>query len=87
VSSPHEASQSDHGGGRGTDNCASNMNQGGGDGIGLCDGSVAVNDRPRKVHAAERIESIPLNTEMTPESHGKSNSSEIEVIILRTLIG
>ena len=49
--SSHEASQSDYGGGCGTDIRASSLNQGGGGGTGLCDRLAAVDSRSRKAYA------------------------------------
>ena len=87
MGSPHEASQADHGGGRGADNHASSLNQSGRDGTGLRDGSAAINNRSVKTHAAERVESTPLKIELISESHEKYKLLVIEVIILRTIQG
>ena len=86
VDSPHEASQSSHSGGQRTISHAPSLNEGGAGGTDLRDGSTTVDNRLRKAHAANRVESAPLKTELIPGSHEKSNSSLIEVIILRTLI-
>ena len=50
----------------------------------LRDGSTAIDDRSENAHVAERVKSPPLETELVPGSHGKSNSSVVEVIILWT---
>jgi len=49
-------------------------------------GSAAINGRSENAHAAERVESIPLKIELILGSYEKSNSSIIEIILLRTRI-
>jgi len=84
----HEASQSGHGGGRGTGIRASSMNPGGGDETGLYDGSVVIDGRSRKTHASERVKSSPPKIVLIPGlpgSHEISNSCVIKAILLKTL--
>ena len=83
----HEASQSGHGDVRRIVGHASSLNHDGEGETGLRDGSAAIDGRTEKTHATERVESTPLKIELIPlpGSHGKSNSSVIEVIILRIL--
>jgi len=87
VEPPHEASQLGHGGGLKAVGRASSSNQGGAGGTGFRDRLVAVDGSSGKAHATDRVECTPLNTELMPKSHEKSNSSVIEVILLKTLIG
>jgi len=84
---PHKVSQSGHGGGWGTNDRASSLNQGSGGGTGLRDRSTTVDGRSEKAHVSERVEFVPLKIELIPRSHGISNSSVMEVFILRTLEG
>jgi len=64
---------------------ASSPNQGGAGGTDFCDGSVAVDNRSEEAHAADRVESPLPKIELIPGFHGKSNSSAIKVILLKTL--
>jgi len=55
-------SQSGHGGGRGTNRCASRLTQGCGSEVVFCDGFAVGDDKFRKVDAAERVESSHLKS-------------------------
>jgi len=72
--SVHIAPHSSHGGGCGTDNHASSLNEGGGGGTDLCDGSTAVDGRFKKAHATDIVKSSLLKTRLITRSHGISNS-------------
>ena len=53
----------------------------------LRDKLAAIDDKFEKTQATERVESVPLKIKLISGAPGKSNSSVIEVILLRTLIG
>ena len=62
VESPHEASQSGHGGGLRTVSRALSSNHGGRGGAGLRDILAVIDGIFEKAHTTERVKSAPLNT-------------------------
>ena len=72
--SPHKASQSDHGGGRRIITSASHRDQGGGDGIGLCDELTVKDGSSIKAPIVDKGTSFLLKIELISESHGLFNS-------------
>ena len=68
-SSLHEASQSSHGGGRGTVGRVSSPNQGGADETGLRNKSTTGDNRSGKAHAADSVKFAPLKIKVIPGSH------------------
>ena len=71
---PHEASQSGQGVGRGSNGGTSHRDHDGGGGADLCNESIVKDGNSITAPIADRDASSMLKTELIPGSHGMSNS-------------